>query len=141
MILLFCFQHIFKILNTVLSFCPLSSNETTLAAHTDKSYSDSLPETSPKGEGKTKNSVSQTVTLIHGVQIDLSTVRIRYSDREREWDTQRGHPSMPLQEMDSSSWDWTGEACLKRAASARALGSRCENSPPELPHSSVITSF
>lgn len=81
MILLCCFLRISRILFfVILSF---SSNKTTLAVHADKNYSDSRPETSPKGD-ETKNSVSQTVMLIHGVQIDLSTVRGRYRDRGRE---------------------------------------------------------
>lgn len=96
MISLFCILHIFKILDTRLSYCPSPFNKTILAAHADKNCSDSWPETFPKGS-ETKNSVSQTVTLIHGVQRALSTVRYR----ERGNDTHRGHPSMPLQEMGS----------------------------------------
>lgn len=60
-----------------------SSNKTTLAAHADKNYSDSWPETFPKGD-KTKNRVSQSVILIHGVQIALPTERGRYRGKERE---------------------------------------------------------
>lgn len=50
----------------------------------------------PRG-GWNKKGVSQTVMLMHGVQIALSTERWKYRDTH----THRGHPSMPLQEMGS----------------------------------------
>lgn len=96
----------------------------------------------PRG-GWNKKGVSQTVILMHGVQIALSTERWKYRDRDTH--THKKHtediPQCHCRRWALSSWECTGEASLKRAASARALGSRCENSPTELPHSSVITSF
>lgn len=86
--------------------------KTILSAHSDRNYSDSLPETFPKGD-ETKHRLSQSViseTWSTALSTDSSIHRKKARNIGTSRDTHRTHPSMPLQEMGSflRGLDWWG---------------------------------